>query len=197
MAGIGGNHTTYHYTVLSYNDSPPSVSWTTTMFPVSRIEAWLVWALALHQCLCHAEPMVTMYVRGVENDFTDIPSRSLNSCWRYIYDKYFLVRFSCHFPLPQGAFWNLFQHFSRFTTIVTLELQMRQIPMDAWQQLPQKGEIIGTSGTPTTNHWGLTLTYATSLSLLKSRISPALMDGLGRAFMVEDIKSCVIAIRAI
>ena len=163
------------------------------MSPKSDIAARLVRALALRLRVCAASTPTIIHVAGKENDIADIPSRSFlpSSRWHCPDDKLFLTRFAERFPLPQGAFWQLFHPSNKLTTKVISELLMQQSPMEGWLRLPPKGRVIGTTGAPTANRWGLTPTSTPNPTAPSSAPPLALLDGLGRASTVMANKSLV------
>ena len=95
--------------------------------------------------------MTTVHVAGKANDIVDIPSHSFREDHRcnFLDDCQFLTCFTNHFPLPQGACWQLFVINPKIITLVTSEFQTNQLPMDVWKQLPKIGRIFGMYGAGT------------------------------------------------
>ena len=189
---------TRHLTLLLHCDNTPAVSWATRMSPKSAVAARLVRALALRHRVSAAAPSIIVHVAGKDNDIADIPSRSFlpGSRWHCPDDKQFLTRFASSFPIPQTACWLLFQPSSRLITSVTSDLLMQPRQMDVWLRLPPIGSVIGSTGAPTANHWGLTHTWNLSPTKPSPDSPPALLDGCGRATTAEAIRSRALECRS-
>ena len=139
--------------------------------------------------------MATLHVAGKENDIADIPSRSFRQGhrWNYPDDLHFLTKFNSHFPLKQGACWNLFVINPKLITLVTSVLLTTPLPMDVWQRLPTRGRVFGISGAGMSKSlMMLTPTSQTRSSTTSSGQSSDLLDGCGKAITVEEIRCLVL-----
>ena len=185
--------TTYHRSALARSNNSPACSWATRMSPKSAIAARLVRALALRQRICQAAPMSTVHVAGKAHDIVDIPSRSFREGhrWNCPNNCEFLTRFTSHFPLPQGACWQLLVINPKIVMLVISELRMKQLPMDVWKQLPSRGRIFGVTGADGQKESELTRISEEKILLPLSERQLALVDGLGAGITVGDIKSLV------
>ena len=74
-------------------------------------------------------------------------------------DANLLTLFNAHFPLQLQVTWTIFRLNYNICMRVISALQMKDIMLGKWQQLPKIGRHIGTIGLPMSGLWEWMLTY--------------------------------------
>ena len=151
--------------VALYSDNSPSVSWIQRLAARrSPIAMQLIRSLALRLQIRKASPLTTLHIPGVQNQMTDVPSRSFgsNPKWECHTDSAFSSFYNSMFPLPNQASWNVFRFSRGVVTRVTSVLLTRPSTMDEWRRLPRLGRCIGPVGQSSSHLWAWTHTYRTS-----------------------------------
>jgi hypothetical protein len=98
--------------VALFSDNSPTVHWVQRLAAKhSKIAMALLRALALRLHLTKASPLIPLHIAGVDNQMTDIPSRSFGSeqKWHCPTDTDFLTLFNSLFPLPTQHSWTLYR----------------------------------------------------------------------------------------
>jgi len=180
--------------VAVFSDNDPTVSWVKRLASRhSRIAAQLVRALAMRMKQRGACPITPVHIPWVENEMTDIPSRSFGSVpeWFCKTDNDLLTLFNSRFPLPGQGSWTVFRMTSKVCMRVISALQMRDIGLDEWRRLPKIGAHIGNIGAPMSRLWDWSLTFRKSDTLRGSEYSPdsLKMDGRGCVSITRQMES--------
>jgi hypothetical protein len=178
--------------VALFSDNSPTVHWIQRMASrKSKVAMQLIRALALRLHIQKASPLTPLHIAGVQNQMTDIPSRSFGSepRWFCKTDNDLLTLFNKLFPLPNQASWSVFQPSPAICTRVISVLRMKDTTTDEWRRVPQRGTWLGGTGPPMSGLWDWTLSYRSHLTPPPSEQSQGLQDEYGPDSTAEDAKS--------
>ena len=128
--------------IALFSDNNPTVHWVRRLAShQSKIASQLIRALTLWLSVHKASPLTPLHIAGVDNQLTDIPSRSFGTHpkWFCETDTDLCTLFNASFPLPNQASWTLFQPSSEIVTKTTSILQTQLFCMDDWRRLPKLG----------------------------------------------------------
>ena len=174
--------------VALFSDNAPTVAWARRLAAKSSVVAGqLIRALALRLKMMGASPLSTLHIAGVQNEMTDILSRSFGTPpkWHCQTNVELLTLYNPKFPLKQGS-WTVYRVGSKISTLVLSVLRMKDIPLDEWRRLPSRGEHIGVVGKPSSHLWDWTLTYRIPRTSIESEHSLDLQQSSERATSIKD-----------
>ena len=185
--------------MLAWCDNTPACSLATRMSPKSKTGARLVRDLTLRQRILHTSPMVTLHMARKGNNTVNIPSSSFRPeyRWNCPTNEHLLSRFSTQFLLPQGNYWQLFLILPKIITRVISVLPIAPSGIEGCLRLPVIGRVFGATGSNIAGDSRSRSTHTSTGRILKPslRLSPALLDGSGRALSKIDVKSLVLESR--
>jgi len=181
--------------VALFSDNSPTVSWVQRLAAKSsKVAQQLIRALALRLKVTGASPLSALHISGVDNQMTDIPSRSFGTPakWHYKSDLDLLTFYNQTFPLNQQQnSWSVYQVGSRISTLVLSVLRTKLLDLDVWCRLPKPGQHIGVVGMPSSHRWASTLIYRTPHSPTESgpsQASPSSSE-TGASIVEREVKS--------
>jgi hypothetical protein len=140
--------------VALFSGNSPTVGWVKRLAAKGSLVAMqLVCALAVRLKAMGASPLTPLHISGVENQMTDIPSRSFgsNPKWFCKTDADLLNLFNQTFPLPNQASWTVFRPSNVASTRVFSVLRMKHFEMGEWLQPPKAGQHVGQIGCTLSN----------------------------------------------
>ena len=181
--------------VALFSDNSPTVSWVQRLAAKSsKVAQQLIRALALRLKVTGASPLSALHISGVDNQMTDIPSRSFGTPakWHYKSDLDLLTFYNQTFPLNQQQnSWSVYQIGSRISTLVLSVLRTQLLDLDVWCRLPRPGQHIGVVGMPSSHRWASTLIYRTPHSPTESGPSQAFPSSseTGASIVEREVKS--------
>jgi hypothetical protein len=185
-----GLHLAYHH-IGTFCDNTSAVSWANKLrTSKSLVAGRLLRLLGLRIHSRQASSLIPLHIAGENNIMADIVSRAFK------HGKFFLAKtnltsyFNTHFPLAQGTSWTEFILPKEIVSPVISCLRGELSPMASLLRLPRIGPNTGTTGSNI-------LRYSESIPSCLIQFHPSketassshLLQGLGQAYTVEELKS--------